>query len=71
METNVGREVAALSRMTVKQLKRRYAEVFGEATNGNHRTWLVRRIAWRLQALAEGGLSERATARAVHDIALP
>lgn len=31
---------------------------------GIHRQYLIRRIAWRLQANAEGGLSERATRRA-------
>jgi hypothetical protein len=64
MELNVTREIAALQRMTTKQLKEKYAEVFGEATNGNNRTWLFRRIAWRLQALAEGDLTERAKERA-------
>lgn len=64
MQVNVTKEVAALRRMTTKQLRGRYAEVFGEATAANNRTWLVRRIAWRLQALAEGDLSERARARA-------
>ena len=64
MDGNVAREVAALSRMTPKQLRGRYAQVFGEATAARNRTWLVRRIAWRLQALAEGDLSERARVRA-------
>jgi hypothetical protein len=64
MELNVAKEIAALQRMTTKQLKEKYAEVFGEATNGNNRTWLFRRIAWRLQALAEGDLTERAKERA-------
>jgi hypothetical protein len=64
MDVNVGKEVAALQRMTPKQLRERYAEVFGETTAARNRTWLVRRIAWRLQALAEGDLSERAKARA-------
>ncbi len=41
-----------------------YAEVFGEATPAHNKTWLIRRIAWRLQALAEGDLSERARRRA-------
>jgi len=57
-------ELARLPLLTVKQLKARYAEVFGEETPGNHKVWLVRRIAWRLQALAEGDLSERAKKRA-------
>jgi hypothetical protein len=64
MNLNVPREVAALRRMTTKELKEKYAEVFGEQTAGNHKEWLVKRIAWRLQALAEGGLSERAKRRA-------
>lgn len=64
MELNLAKEVAALQRLTVPELRGRYAEVFGERTNANHRTWLVKRIAWRLQALAEGDLSERARRRA-------
>jgi hypothetical protein len=64
MHLNVGKEVAALQRMTVKQLRQRYAEVFGEDTNGHNKAWLVKRIAWRLQALAEGDLSERTRRRA-------
>jgi hypothetical protein len=65
MEMNVGLEVAALQRMTVKQLRQKYAEVFGEDTNGHNKAWLVKRIAWRLQARAEGGLSDRARQRAL------
>ncbi len=64
MQLNVGREVAALQRMTVKELRARYAEVFGEETPAHNQAWLVKRIAWRLQALAEGDLSERARRRA-------
>src|ERR1700722_18277438 len=64
MTLNVGKELAALQRLTIKELKSRYAEVFGEATNAANRAWLVKRIAWRLQALAEGDLSERARRRA-------
>jgi len=64
MEMNVGKEVAALRRMTVNELRTKYADVFGEATNARHKEWLVRRIAWRMQALAEGDLSERARQRA-------
>jgi hypothetical protein len=64
MSSNVAREVAALQRLTVPQLRGRYAEVFGETTNANNRAWLVKRLAWRLQVLAEGDLSERARRRA-------
>jgi Protein of unknown function (DUF2924) len=64
MTIHVGNEVAALGRLTVTQLRGRYAEVFGEPTLSKCRTWLTKRIAWRLQALAEGDLSERARQRA-------
>ena len=64
MELNINQEIARLQRMGPKELRVRYAEVFGEATHARNKAWLVRRIAWRLQALAEGGLSERAQKRA-------
>jgi hypothetical protein len=35
--------------MSVSQLRERYAEVFGEVTTTGNRTWLPRRIAWRIQ----------------------
>lgn len=65
MVLNVGKEVAALRRMTVRELRIRYAEVFGEPTKTGNKAWLVKRIAWRMQALAEGDLSERARQRAI------
>ena len=65
METTVRKEIEALRHMTVTQLKKKYAEVFGEETRSHHKHFLFRRIAWRIQALAEGGLSERARRRAL------
>ena len=60
MQVNVTREVAALEAMTVNELRAKYAQVFGEETRVGNKAWLVKRIIWRLQALAEGDLSERA-----------
>lgn len=57
--------VKALGRLTVPELKQRYAEVFGEPTRTNHKQHLIKRIVWRMQALREGGLSERARRRAL------
>ena len=66
METAMQKkEIEALSRMTVGQLRQKYLEVFGEESRSNHKQFLFRRIAWRIQALAEGGLSERARRRAL------
>jgi hypothetical protein len=64
MSVNVPAELSALERLTVAELRRRFAELFGEATRASNRVWLVRRLAWRLQALAEGDLSARARQRA-------
>jgi hypothetical protein len=63
MHLNIAKEVA-LRRLTTGQLRQRYAEAFGEATHANNKPWLIKRIAWRLQARAEGDLSERARRRA-------
>jgi len=62
---NVGQKVSELRRMTVGELRREYAEVFGEQTRSYHKEFLIRRIAWRIQANAEGGLPERARRRAL------
>jgi len=64
MPLNIAREVVALQRMTITELRGRYAAAFGEETNANNKVWLVKRIAWRLQALTEGDLPERARQRA-------
>jgi len=64
VQLNIVNEVATLERLTIGQLRQRFAELFGDATAAINRTWLIKRIAWRLQALAEGDLSERARQRA-------
>jgi Protein of unknown function (DUF2924) len=61
---NLAHDIATLPTLSVGQLRHRYAEIFGETTNAGHKGWLVKRIAWRLQAIAEGDLSERARQRA-------
>lgn len=64
MRLNIAREVAAMGRMTATELRRKHTEVFGEQTRSGNKEYLVKRIAWRMQANAEGELSERARARA-------
>jgi hypothetical protein len=60
----IEREIAALQVMSTGQLCERYQELFGEPVRTRHKTYLVRKIAWKLQALAEGDLTERARRRA-------
>lgn len=64
MNKKLSAEVARLERMSVNQLAERFEEVFGEQCRSRHKRYLIRRIAWRLQANAEGGLTERARQRA-------
>jgi hypothetical protein len=64
MTMTIAQQLAALAVMTPAQLRARYAEVFGEEARSGNKDWLRKRIAWRLQALAEGGLSERGIRRA-------
>src|SRR5437588_10142012 len=56
--------IAGLQRLTMQELRGRYGELFGETTSAKNRTWLLRRVGWRLQSLAEGDRSERARQRA-------
>jgi hypothetical protein len=58
-------EIESLRHMTAGQLKDEYREVFGEKSRSNNKQFLFRRIAWRLQANALGGLSDRARRRAL------
>jgi hypothetical protein len=57
-------EIESLRKLKTKALKVRYRELFGEEPRSSNRAHLFRRIAWRLQAQAEGDLSERARKRA-------
>jgi hypothetical protein len=58
-------QIEELGRMPIAELRERYQEVFGEQTTTAHKQHLVRRIAWRLQVLAEGDLSQRAHRQAL------
>ena len=63
MQSNVTDQIDALRRMTVADLKVKWRELYGEDTRSCNRAYLWRRLAWRVQELAYGGLSERAKAR--------
>ena len=57
-------DLAALQEMTTDELRERYADLLGEVPRSRHKVYLIRKVAWRLQANAEGDLSERARRRA-------
>jgi hypothetical protein len=64
MDNAVLMEIERLRRASMTGLREKFREVFQEEARSRHRGHLFRRIAWRLQALAEGDLSERARGRA-------
>lgn len=53
-------QLKELKRMTVLQLRRKYAVVLGEEITSRNKTYLVRRILWGIQADRFGGLSREA-----------
>src|SRR3954454_21234644 len=62
-------EIEKLRGEKVKVLRARYRELFGEESESGSATHLQRRIAWRLQAAADGDLTDRARQRAAELIA--
>ena len=60
MNAELNQHIDQLRHMTTAQLQLKYRELFGQPSHSNHKDYLFRRVAWRLQAVAEGGLSERA-----------
>ncbi len=63
VQADVIAQIEALRGMTVGQLRLKWRELYGEDTRSGNRDYLWRRLAWRVQELAYGGLSERAHAR--------
>ena len=68
MNAKVWDEIDGLGNLKTGDLRAKYRELFKTETSSRNKPFLIRRIAWRLQVLAEGDLSERARRRAA-DIA--
>ncbi|MBN2583227.1 MAG: DUF2924 domain-containing protein [Planctomycetes bacterium] len=60
----IAAQLAALDGMTTGELAERYETLHGQPCRTRHRAYLIRKVAWRIQANAEGDLSERARRRA-------
>lgn len=54
-------QLAALSHMTIPELVAKYFELYGEPTRTRNKAYLLKRLTWRVQEIAEGGLSQGAT----------
>lgn len=64
MTEAVNLAIEDLRKLNVAALRTKYRQVCGEESKSFNKQFLFRRIAWRLQAKAEGDLSERALDRA-------
>lgn len=64
MGLNIDKEVAQMRRMSVRELQNKFVEVCGEQPRSHNKQWLIKRLAWKLQAREYGGLSEAALRRA-------
>jgi hypothetical protein len=64
MAESIPAQIQALCKMTVAELREKHLELFGVETRSQHKDQLFKRLAWRIQELAYGGLSERARRRA-------
>ncbi len=58
MNIRVIKQVAALPQMKVMDLKAMWKEYFEDAPASNNKSYLVKQLAYRIQELAEGGLSD-------------
>jgi hypothetical protein len=64
MPNDIEAQLDALNKMTTSDLADLYRELHGQPCRTRHRAYLIRKNAWRIQANAEGDLSERARKRA-------
>lgn len=63
MTASVMAQVAALPDKSTAELKRMWQDLFGTAAPPYNRAFLIKRLAYRLQELAFGGLSEETEER--------
>ena len=63
MSDSIVKQIAGLHRLNSAQLKERWRELFGAEPPGYNRTFLIKRLAYRLQELIHGGLPDAARAK--------
>lgn len=56
-------QIAKLKRMPVAELRLEWRRLYGEETRSRNRDYLWKRLAWRVQELAYGGLDEATNQR--------
>ena len=64
MAESITVQTQRLGRMTVSELQQEHIRLYGKETKSRHKQQLFRRLSFRVQELAFGGLSERTKLRA-------
>jgi hypothetical protein len=62
-EESIAARIARLQEMSVGELREEWRKLFNEEPRSRHKVYLWKRLAWRIQELEYGGLSERAKRR--------
>jgi hypothetical protein len=62
-ETKVLKQIAQLPGLSFEELKERWRALYGTEPPAYNKPFLIKRLAYRIQELAYGGLSENAKAR--------
>ncbi len=63
MQETLSTQIEALKKAPLNELQKRHKELHGEDATGTHKTYLWRKIAYKLQELECGGLSSKAKHR--------
>jgi len=63
MSDSIVRKIQLLRGMSVGELREEWERLYGEPTRSRNKDFLFRRLAWRVQELSHGGLSDSARTR--------
>jgi hypothetical protein len=63
MSESIPQQIARLQTMSVGELRVEWQRLYNEPTRSRNRVYLWRRLAWRVQEIAYGGLSDAAKTR--------
>ena len=63
MDKSILSQISALQRKSVSDLQAEWLRLYGEPTRSRNRDYLWKRLAWRVQELAHGGLSDASKQR--------
>ena len=68
MSTKILKQIAELATLTIPQFEERWRKLYGTAPPAHQKRFLIKRLAYRIQELTYGGLSDDARRRAAEII---